>query len=150
MKNITAKSTQPKNIFLVLLTLIIAFSLSACSKKISFLTSSVVPAARGYVSVKTDKNKNNLIEIHLTELAEIQRLQPARQTYVVWMLTDQDVTKNIGQIRSSSGMMSKQLKASFATVSSFKPVKIFITAEDNADIQYPGNQKVLETDKFYQ
>ena len=85
----------------------------------------------------------------MTELAEVQRLQPARQTYVVWMLTDQDVTKNIGQIKSSSGMMSKQLKASFETVSSFKPVKIFITAEDDADIQYPGSQIILETGKFY-
>lgn len=149
MKIIMAKSTQSKNILLGFLTLMIAFSLSACSKKISFLTSSVVPAARGYVNIKTDKNKNNAIEVHLTELAEVQRLQPARQTYVVWMLTDQDVTKNIGQIKSSSGMMSKQLKASFETVSSFKPIKIFITAEDNADIQYPGNQIILETDKFY-
>jgi hypothetical protein len=129
--------------------LIIAFSLSACTKKIAFLTSSVVPAARGYVYIKTDKNKNNVIDVHLTELAEVQRLQPARQTYVVWMLTDHDITKNIGQIKSSTGMMSKQLKASFETVSSFKPVKIFITAEDNADIQYPSSLIVLETDKFY-
>ena len=142
-------STQLNKIHLGFLMLIIAFSLSACTKKIAFLTSSVVPAARGYVYIKTDKNKNNVIDVHLTELAEVQRLQPARQTYVVWMLTDNDITKNIGQIKSSTGMMSKQLKASFETVSSFKPVKIFITAEDNADIQYPGSQIVLETDKFY-
>jgi hypothetical protein len=101
------------------------------------------------VNIKVDKNKNNVIDVHLTDLAEVQRLQPARQTYVVWMLTDHEITKNIGQIKSSTGMMKKQLKASFETVSSFKPVKIFITAEDNADIQYPGNQIVLETDKFF-
>ena len=142
-------STQLNKIHLGFLMLIIAFSLSACTKKIAFLTSSVVPAARGYVYIKTDKNKNNVIDVHLTELAEVQRLQPARQTYVVWMLTDHDITKNIGQIKSSTGMMSKQLKASFETVSSFKPVKIFITAEDNADIQYPSSLIVLETDKFY-
>ncbi len=149
MKNNMAMSTQLNKVHLGFLMLIIAFSLSACTKKIAFLTSSVVPAARGYVYIKTDKNKNNVIDVHLTELAEVQRLQPARQTYVVWMLTDHDITKNIGQIKSSTGMMSKQLKASFETVSSFKPVKIFITAEDNADIQYPGSQIVLETDKFY-
>lgn len=149
MKNNMAMSTQLNKVHLGFLMLIIAFSLSSCTKKISFLTSSIVPAARGYVYIKTDKNKNNVIDVHLTELAEVQRLQPARQTYVVWMLTDRDITKNIGQIKSSTGMMSKQLKASFETVSSFKPVKIFITAEDNADIQYPGSQIVLETDKFY-
>nr|WP_299416035.1 hypothetical protein [uncultured Emticicia sp.] len=129
--------------------LIMVFSLSACTKKIAFLISSVVPAARGYVNIKIDKNKNNVIDIHLTDLAEVQRLQPVRQTYVVWMLTDHDITKNIGQIKSSTGMMKKQLRASFETVSSFMPIKIFITAEDNADIQYPGNQIVLETDKFF-
>jgi hypothetical protein len=149
MKNNKAMSTQLNKIHLGFLTLIIAFSLSACTKKIAFLTSSVVPAARGYVYIKTDKNKDIVIDVHLSELAEVQRLQPARQTYVVWMLTDHDITKNIGQIKSSTGMMSKQLKASFETVSSFNPVKIFITAEDNADIQYPGSQIVLETDKFY-
>lgn len=149
MKNNMAMSTQLNKVHLGFLMLIIAFSLSSCTKKIAFLTSSIVPAARGYVYIKTDKNKNNVIDVHLTELAEVQRLQPARQTYVVWMVTDREITKNIGQIKSSTGMMSKQLKASFETVSSFKPVKIFITAEDNADIQYPGSQIVLETDKFY-
>lgn len=149
MKINLAKSTQSKNFFLGLITLMIAISISACSKKINFLTSSVVPGARGYVDIKTDKNKNNVIDIHLTELAEVQRLQPARLTYVVWMLTDQNITKNIGQIKSSTSMMSKQLKASFETVSSFKPVKIFITAEDDADTTYPGNQIILETGNFY-
>jgi hypothetical protein len=149
MRNKMAESKQSKNILLGLLTLMIIFSLGACSKKISFLTSSVVPAARGYVSVKTDKNKNYVIGVHLTRLAEVQRLQPAKLTYVVWMATEQNTAKNIGQIKSSSNLLSRELKASFETVSSFKPAKIFITAEDNADAQYPGNQMVLETDKFY-
>ena len=148
MENKLAKPTQLNKIHLGFLMLIIASSISACTKKITFLISSVVPAARGYVYIKTDKNKNNVIDVHLTELAEVQRLQPARQTYVVWMLTDHDNIKNIGQIKSSTGMLNKQLKATFETVSSFKPVKIFITAEDNADTQYPGSQIVLETDKF--
>jgi hypothetical protein len=149
MKNTATKSTQFKNIVLGLFTTIAVISFSSCSKKINFLTSSVVPAARGYVEVKTDKNKNYVIQINLSNLAEVQRLQPAKQTYIVWMVTDEDVTKNIGQIKSSTGMMSKQLKASFETVTPFKPVKIFITAEDDAIISYPGTQVILSTDTFY-
>jgi len=44
--------------------------------------------------------------------------------------------------------MSKQLKGSFKTVSSDKPVQIFITAEDDAGIQYPGTEVILSTEKF--
>lgn len=140
--------TQFKTILLGLLSLAMVISFSSCSKKISFLNSSIVPAARGYVEINSDKNKNNVIEIHLTDLAEVQRLEPARQTYVVWMMTDQNLIKNLGQIKSSSSMMSKQLKASFETVTSFKPTRIFITAEDDANTQYAGKQIVLSTKNF--
>jgi hypothetical protein len=44
--------------------------------------------------------------------------------------------------------ISKSLKASFQTVSSTKPNKIFITAEDDAAIQYPSAQIILSTDNF--
>jgi hypothetical protein len=40
------------------------------------------------------------------------------------------------------------LKASFETVSSTKPTKIFLTAEDDASIQYPGSQVVISTNNF--
>jgi hypothetical protein len=50
---------------------------------------------------------------------------------------------NLGQIVGTS-----KLKVKFETVSSSKPRKIFITAEDDASIQYPGNMLVLETNNF--
>lgn len=57
-------------------------------------------------------------------------------------------TKNIGEINSSTGFMSSALKASFHTVSVFKPVKIFITAEDDANLQRPVGELVLTTGNF--
>jgi hypothetical protein len=44
--------------------------------------------------------------------------------------------------------MSNKLKASFETVSPVKPTKIFITAEDDPGVQYPGTQVVLTTQAF--
>jgi hypothetical protein len=137
-----------KNILLGIFAIMIVFSLSSCATSVSFLTSSVVPAARGTVKVKKDNNKNYVIQISLTDLAEATRLQPSKLTYIVWMITDRQLTKNIGQLNSSKGFMSKQLKGSFKTVSSDKPVQIFITAEDDAGIQYPGTEVVLSTEKF--
>lgn len=127
---------------------IITVTLNSCSKKISFLTSSVVPAARGTVKIKKDNNNNYDINIDLFNLAESKRLDPPKQAYVIWMETAENQMKNIGQISSSTSFLSQKLKANFNTVSPAKPVRIFITAEDDAAIQYPGMQVVLSTDRF--
>jgi hypothetical protein len=137
-----------KNILSGIFASVFLISVNSCSKSVSFLTSSVVPAARGSVEIKVDKNKNYSLDVSVTELAEVSRLNPPRLTYIVWMITDQELTKNIGQLKSSISIISKRLKGSFKTVSSDKPIKIFITAEDDPGIQYPGNQVVLSTDKF--
>jgi hypothetical protein len=108
----------------------------------------VVPAARGDVKVKKDNNNNYRIQISLDDLAEPKRLEPSKSTYVVWMETANNVTKNIGQINSSTGFLSSKLKASFETVSSSKPTKIFLTAEDDASIQSPGTQVIITTSDF--
>jgi hypothetical protein len=129
-------------IFVNGLMLMILFSLSACATKASFLTSFIVPAATGDVTVNSDKNNNYVIQIKLAGLAEAERLQPSKQTYVVWLETDHSAAKNLGQITISN------LKASFETVSSFKPIRIFITAENDPAITYPGTQVVLTTDRF--
>ena len=122
--------------------------ISSCTQKISFLTSSIVPAARGTVKVKMDDNKNHTIQIALVNLAEPERLTPPRKLYMVWMETDQGETKNIGRIMTDSGTFSKTLKADFKTVTSFTPIKIFITAEEDANIQSPGWEVILTTAKF--
>jgi hypothetical protein len=127
---------------------ILFIGLNSCAKKIHFSRSSVVPAAEGRVKIKKDKNKNYNIDVFVANLAESKNLTPARSTYVVWMQTDQNTTKNIGQLKSSSKMFSKALKASLSTVSSFYPTKIFITAENDGDISYPQGETVLTTESF--
>jgi hypothetical protein len=141
------KSSIRKLLF-VLTGVMVLFSFSSCARKVSFLTSSVVPAAEGTVKLNKDKNKNYHIQIALSNLAEPNRLQPSKNTYVVWMETDDNAVKNIGQINTSTGFLSKKLKASFETVSPVKPTKIFLTAEDDANVQYPGMQVVLSTNNF--
>jgi len=123
-------------------------SFTSCAKKITFQNSSVVPAAQGQVTVNKDDNKNYVVKIKINNLAEVKRLEPSKNTYVVWMETDESLIKNIGQIKSDTKFISSKLKASFETVTAFKPEKIFITAEENADVQTPGNFIVLETNKF--
>ncbi len=130
------------------IAMILLLAISSCAKKAVFQTSSVVPAARGAVKVKKDNNNNYGISVEVLELAEPDRLQPPMKTYVVWMVTNENSTKNLGQIESSKKFLSKSLKGSFKTVSSFKPVRIFITAESEAAVLYPGMYEVLTTSNF--
>ncbi len=133
-------STVKKGAFFASIA-IFAILFSSCETKIDFLTSTVVPAARGYVKVESDKNKNYKIQIHVSDLAESTRLTPAKSTYVVWIVGANNNAQNIGQIQTS------KLSASLETVSSFKPTKIFITAEDAGNAQYP-DKTILTTASF--
>ena len=137
-----------KKMLVAIAGLLIILGINSCAQKISFLTSSVVPAAEGTVKVKTDDNNNYEIKISLSHLADPERLQPSKKMYVVWMESDRDIARNIGRINSSRGFLSGKLKASFETVSSGKPNKIVITAEDDASVQFPGTQVVLSTKNF--
>lgn len=147
MKN-SRLNTTTKNIIVAIAIAMMLFSFNSCDSKIAFLNSAVVPAAEGYAKVKQDKNNNYVIKIHLENLAESTQLQPPKSTYVVWIETDNNIIKNVGQIISSNNNLSEKLKASFESSSSFKPKKIFITAEDDVTIQYPVSQVVLTTDFF--
>ena len=143
----TLKITS-SNLLRSIIAFVLLLTISSCSKKHVFQTSTVVPAARGAVKVKKDNNNNYGISVDLLDLAEPDRLQPPMKTYVVWMVTGDNNTKNLGQIETSKKFFSKSLKGSFKTVSSFKPVRVFITAESEAAVQYPGMYVVLTTSDF--
>ncbi len=134
-------------VILPVIALLFILTISSCSQKINFQTSNVVPAAKGKVKIKKDKNNNYSITINIDNLAEAKRLEPPKKTYVVWIETSSG-TKNIGQMTSKSGFLSSGLNASLNAVSSFKPTKVFITAENDGDIRYPGSQMVLSTGTF--
>ena len=136
-----------KNSLLYLIGIMTIFYFESCARKIAFQASTIVPGAEGTVKVKKDNNSNYTIQVELSNLAEPRKLEPAMKTYVIWMETAQEPVKNIGQINSSSSFLSKRLKASFETVSSIKPTRIFITAEDDGTNQYPGTQ-ILTTTSF--
>lgn len=113
----------------------------------NFQTSNIAPAARGYAKVKKDNNNNYHVEVNVTNLAEPKRLSPARDTYVVWIETV-DGVKNAGRMGSSSGILSKTLKAKLNAVSLNKPTRVFITAENDGNISFPGSDIVLSTSNF--
>lgn len=135
-----------KAILFIPVAFIIVLACNSCSKKIAFGVSTMAPAAKASAKIKKDKNKNYAIELSVMHLASPERLTPPRKYYIVWMVTESNGTKNIGQIKSSGSLISSTLKGSFKTVTTFRPVEIFISAEDDVNIQWPGSMVVLKSD----
>ena len=145
MNNILLNTSFKK---FTLFVVILAVTVTACSRKIRFETSTVVPAAEGQVKLKGDDNKNYVLDLEVRNLAPADRLTPPRNTYVVWVEDENNRTRNVGQLKSGSGLFTSGLKASLRATSSTKPRRVYITAEDSPDAQYMGSQVVLTTSSF--
>ena len=131
------------NMLHVLISCLIIFSLGSCAKKIVFPVSTALPAASGSVSIKLDKNKNYAIALNVKHMAGPERLQPAKSNYVVWIETAEKGTINLGRVK-----ISKSLTGSLKAITPFKPIVVFITAEEDPNIKFPGMQVVLKTNSF--
>ncbi len=128
------------------LTLLLAFAMAflllpdAAAKKYTFPVSTVVPSAVSTLKTSTDNNKNNKLDFTVLHLAAADRLQPPRILYVLWAETTEAGVINLGAVA-----VSKKLKGSLSTVTPFTPVRVFLTAEDNAKTMVPSGQVVLNT-----
>lgn len=137
--------TEFANRYYPIVVVLVLFTCASCSKKMYLNGSTVVPAADGIIKYKKGNNNNYTIDVKILHLADPTKLVPPKDYYVLWMETERNGTKNLGQIVSSDSWLSNTLKASLTTVTAFKPVRFFITAEDAANISYPGNQIVLSS-----
>lgn len=123
----------------------VALTLSACSSTMTFQDSPVVPAASGGVKVKKDKNNNYAITVNVMNLAEPKKLSPSRDVYIVWMQSDRDLVKKLGQISVNSGMFNKSLTGELRATETTQPNRVFITAENDAQTMNPSTEVVLTT-----
>lgn len=148
IKNNKMKTTNLKMKTLAYITAVmLIFTLGSCATKNRFLTSAILPAAQGTVQIKQDKNKNYVIKIELTNLSPSTRLTPPANAYIVWLVTPDNASRNLGQLNSSKSFMSKNLSASFEAISAVKPTRIVITAENDVTVQYPSfGEPILATD----
>ena len=81
-------------------------------------------------------------------LAPAKNLSPAKDTYIVWMESNDHGTQNIGQLKSSPGFLSSTFKGSISTVTPYKPKRIYITGENDPGTAYPSGEIVLTTGSF--
>jgi len=113
------------------------FILTSCATTTKFPISNIVPAAEIVAKIKQDKNKNYAIEIIAKNLASPDRLNPPKNNYSVWMVTEKNETKNLGQLINKNAK-----KAVLKTTTPFQVVEIFITTEERGDASYPSGDEI--------
>lgn len=128
-----------KDAFKMLSYIFAAILISSCSGPHEFLTSEVLPAAEARVNINRNDNRNYEIELEVENIARPERLTPARKNYVAWMETENHGVVNLGNLRINNN------KAELETVTPYKPIRIFITAEDSQNIMRPSTQTVLDS-----
>ena len=126
MKKLQMKNLKTKT----LLALVVI--LSSCAMVTKFPVSIVTPAADIVVSRQHDQNGNVKIKVVARNLASVERLSPPQTVYVVWVVSENDGIRNIGQLKNKNAKT-----AEIDTLTPFKFTEIFITAESQANMTYP-------------
>jgi hypothetical protein len=114
--------------------------LTSCASVAKFPVSSITPAAEITAKKKQDKNNNFVINVIANHLASAERLDPPKSNYIVWIVTENNGTKNIGQLTNKNGK-----KSFLKTSTPFNIKEIFITAEEQGNISYPSGSEISRT-----
>ncbi len=129
---------------LSLLSLILVLALSACSTKVEFPVSEVVPSAEAIAKISTDDNGNYVIEVEIHNLSQPNRLSPKRNYYVLWAQTAQG-SINLGQIKVKESTFGSNLYAEIKATTALKPTRLVISAENKLNQSSPSTFTILET-----
>ncbi len=100
-----------------------------------------MPSAEGTAKFKPTSNDNTSIDLTVKHLAHPERLTPPATTYVVWLQHANGAPpQNIGALK-----VDDQLTGTLDTVTPQHSFDLFITAENNSQIDKPSGQKLLWT-----
>jgi len=110
-------------------------------KDVQMMAGETNPAARCTIHLHVGDNGNTELDMKAESLAAPSALTPPKNAYVVWIQPPDGPPQNHGQIT-----IDKSEKAELKTATPYKRFKVFVTAEDQAQIQTPEGPKVLSAD----
>jgi hypothetical protein len=117
-----------------------ACSTSSGGAKVDMKTSDLDPAATGEIKYSVGTNQNMKVELQVRHMPEPQRIDPAAQSYVVWLQPKGENTQpqNAGVLRPD-----KDENAHLQTVTPYHEFNIFVTPEPSSTVQSPSGPTVL-------
>jgi hypothetical protein len=114
--------------------------LASCATTAKFPISTVAPAAEISAKKTLDKNKNYVVELVALNLTSPERLNPPKNHYNVWIVTEQNEYKHLGQIMNANAK-----RVNFKTLSPYNPKQIIVTAEDEGNRLLPTGIEISRT-----
>jgi len=126
---------------LLLVELVIASLGAGCAKTIRF--NAFPPARSGKASVRIDLtyDRNNLLEVKLSNVPDPSALNDRFTRYVLWVATpDRQHVINAGQLR-----VDEKHQANIKTLTPLRRFILFITAESSGEVMTPGPEVVFES-----
>ncbi len=123
---------------LLLLALVWPFS---GGKDVQMVAGPSNPAARCTIHLHVGDNGNTEMDMKAESLAPPSALTPPKNAYLVWIQPPDAEPHNLGQIAPD-----KNEKAELKTETPNKRFKIFITAENQAQVKSPEGPTVLSGD----
>lgn len=120
-----------------LVIIVIMALLSSCASTTTFPVSVSVPAADITVKTKKQGDTNYQVTIEAENLAASDRLNPPKEYYVIWAVSDAGVIRNVGHF-----IQDNAEKATYKASFPYQPMEIFITAEDEQGGCQPGGMEI--------
>ena len=121
----------------ILLSVITVFLMTSCVTVAKFPVSDVAPTANIVAKIKKDKQNNFEIAIITNYLSSAERLSPPKKIYVIWIKTKENGLSNAGQLKIENGK-----KNTLKTLTSFEPLEILITAENEGNVTFPSGIEI--------
>lgn len=112
----------------------------SCKMTATFKDSSVLPNARGTADATHTKDDHFALVVRVEHLAGPEFLTPPKKVYVVWVETKRRGTTNVGVLTIDSNKTG-----TLSTTMAYKPLNVFITAENSAQAFLPEGQIVLRS-----
>lgn len=132
---------SPRQTGIAAILLAVALFTAACSKSVRLRPTQLAGKGQGTVKVELTYDRNNRLDLKLSNLPEPSSLQPQYTRYVLWVAdADRGNPVNTGQLR-----VDDQHTAKIQTLTPRRKYVLFVTAEAAGDTLSPGGEIVFES-----
>jgi outer membrane protein OmpA-like peptidoglycan-associated protein len=118
----------------------VSYRVGGGSTKVDLRPTSLAPRASGVATVEAKQGVTN-VEVDITELVEPSKLGTEFLTYVLWAVSPEGRSNNLGEIQ-----LDKSGRGKLKATTPFQTFSLFVTAEPYFAVRQPSELVVMENE----